>query len=325
MCKHATTELENLFGMRVIIIGGAGFIGTNVADAFVSTGHDVVIFDSSKRGAMPSRPRLQYVESSLGNRGELSRVFAEGADAVIHLVSTTTPKSSNDDPAYDVRTNVVETVQLLDLCVRHSVKKIIFSSSGGTVYGITNAPKISEDHPTNPICSYGITKLAIEKYLFMYERLYGLPFVALRVSNPYGVGQLPHAQQGVISVFTYRILSGSAVDIWGDGTNVRDYLDVRDVAQAFLTATVSGATGIFNVGSGCGRSLLSVLSAIEEVTRKKAVVRWWPARRLDVPRIVLDVSRAGSILSWSAKKEFLEGISRVRDWITANFIGVQKS
>lgn len=161
------------------------------------------------------------MEGDLGNHG-LIREALEGIDVVFHLASTTLPKTSNDDPGYDVRSNVVDTIQLLEACVDAGVRKVIFASSGGTVYGVPERLPIKEDHPTNPISSYGIVKLTIEKYLGLFHYLYGLDYAALRISNPYGPYQDPAGQQGAISVFLHRILSGQPIAIWGDGEIVRE-------------------------------------------------------------------------------------------------------
>ena len=165
-----------------------------------------------------------------------------GVDIVLHLVSTTLPKSSNDDPIYDVQSNVVATLQMLNAMVAHNVRKIVFISSGGTVYGNPMYLPIDEKHPTDPLVSYGITKLAIEKYLQMYSHLYGIRAITLRVANPYGERQRIETAQGAVGVFLHHALKGLPIEIWGDGSVTRDYIHVSDVAEAFVRAVeYSGA------------------------------------------------------------------------------------
>ena len=305
--------------MKAVVIGGAGFIGSHVVDALVAAGHDVIAIDRALHSVPATSTDVRFVRSEIGNRGEVAEVLSTGVDVVIHLVSSTTPGSSNDDPVFDIQTNLVDTIQLLSLYVEHKVGKIVFGSSGGTIYGISDAEFISEDHQTDPICSYGITKLAVEKYLRMYQHLHGLKHAALRVSNPYGPRQSPHARQGLIAVMTYRVLMGQPVDIWGDGGTVRDYVDVHDVARAFVAASTGNATGAINIGSGRGLSILQVLDVVQQSTGRKAEIRWLPPRPFDVPRVILDCRRARDVLGWEAHGDLATGLARVRDWISRTY------
>jgi UDP-glucose 4-epimerase len=235
---------------------------------------------------------------------------------VYHFVSTTLPKTSNDDPIYDVRSNLVDTLQLLEACVAAKARRIVFASSGGTVYGVPEAVPISEAHPTNPISSYGIVKLAIEKYLGLFYHLYNLDYTALRISNPYGPYQDPMGQQGAIGVFLHRLHAGRPVSIWGDGGVVRDYLYVSDLTDALVRAAeVESRERVLNVGSGRGISLNELVGLIGEVVGEQPVVEYLPARALDVPASVLEIGRARAELGWSPKTEPAEGIARTWDWI----------
>lgn len=250
------------------------------------------------------------MEGDLGNHG-LIREALEGIDVVFHLASTTLPKTSNDDPGYDVRSNVVDTIQLLEVCVDAGVRKVIFASSGGTVYGVPERLPIKEDHPTNPISSYGIVKLTIEKYLGLLHYLYGLDYAALRISNPYGPYQDPAGQQGAISVFLHRILSGQPIAIWGDGEIVRDYVYISDVVDALeLAARSETSRKVLNVGSGRGRSLNEILEVISGIVRREPEVEYLPARSLDVPASVMDVGNARKCLGWIPEVDLVDGVSR---------------
>jgi UDP-glucose 4-epimerase len=257
----------------------------------------------------------EFVEGELGNHG-LIREAVEGVEVVYHFVSTTLPKTSNDDPIYDVRSNLVDTLQLLEACVEAGVRKVVFSSSGGTVYGPPEAVPVTEDHPTNPISSYGIVKLAIEKYLGLFHHLHGLDYAALRISNPYGPLQDPAGQQGAISVFLDRIRTGRPITLWGDGGVVRDYLYVSDLTDALeLAAETDTRRKVFNIGHGKGASLNELIELMSGVVGARPEVEYLPARSLDVPVSVLDISRAEAELGWSPRTGMEEGISRTWEWL----------
>ena len=301
--------------MRCLVVGGNGFIGGHLVWRLVEGGHGVQVYDRGPSRFRPAPGEAGYVEGDLGNYG-LLREAVEGAEVVYHLVSTTLPKTSNDDPVYDVRSNLVDTLQLLEACVDAGVRKVVFASSGGTVYGPPRSTPITEDHPTDPISSYGITKLAVEKYLGLFHHLHGLDYAALRISNPYGPYQNPEGQQGAISVFLSRIRAGRPITIWGDGGVVRDYLYVLDLVDALeLAATVETSDKVLNVGSGMGASLNALIDIMAEVVGEEPVVEYLSARRLDVPVSVLDIGRATEELGWQPETGLAEGIARTWDWI----------
>ena len=308
--------------MSILIIGGCGFIGSHIAEALQSSGDDLIIFDrNADRQQSSTQACANYIKGEFGNRGELSRIFEKHVIShVVHLAASTLPSSSNRDPEFDVVTNVCDTIALLDLCVQHSVGKILFLSSGGTVYGIPRYLPINEDHPTDPICSYGITKLAVEKYLQLYNHLYGLDFVALRAANPYGPRQLPTARQGVISVFAFQMLCGNEIVIWGDGDVVRDYFHIRDLADLCILALKAPVSGVFNAGSGVGRSLRDVIASLERVIGCDARVHFEKGRALDVPRVVLDHKLAQQAFGWNQKIGFEEGLQSVKQWLLKEWI-----
>ena len=302
--------------MSFLVIGGNGFIGGHLVDRLLQKGEPVRIY-GRRPGRFRDVPRAaEYVEGDLGNYG-LVREAVEGTKIVYHFVSTTLPKTSNDDPVYDVRSNLVDTIQLLEVCAEAGIEKVVFASSGGTVYGIPETVPISEDHPTDPISSYGIVKLAIEKYLGLYYHLYGLDYAALRISNPYGPHQNPTSQQGVIPVFLNRIRTGQPIAIWGDGSVVRDYLYVSDLVDALETAgRTASETKLFNIGSGRGASLNDLIGLMAEVVGEQPKVEYQPARSLDVPASVLDIGRARDELGWEPRVDLAEGISRTWTWIS---------
>jgi UDP-glucose 4-epimerase len=301
--------------LKSLVLGGNGFIGTHLVDGLLDEGSSVRIYDRSPNRFRATPQNAEYVEGELGNHG-LIRAAVEDVEVVFHFVSTTIPKTSNDDPIYDVRSNLVDTLQLLESCVEAGVRKVVFASSGGTVYGQPRTLPITEDHPTNPITSYGVIKLAVEKYLGLFDHLHGLDYTALRISNPYGPYQDPGGQQGAVPVFLHRLRTGHPVTIWGDGSVVRDYLYISDLVEALKqVAEAETQQKVFNVGSGQGISLNELVALIAEVTGERPVVEYVPGRALDVPANVLDVAWAREELGWSPTTELAEGIERTWHWI----------
>jgi UDP-glucose 4-epimerase len=303
--------------MKAVIIGGGGFLGSHLAEALLSNGQDVWIFD---------QPGARYLEYSNQRgvkiiTGNFLDPIAVGeaildCDVVYHLVSTTVPQTSNENPRFDVETNLIGTLQLLELMHQANVKKIIFPSSGGTVYGIPQEIPIKESHPTDPISSYGIVKLAIEKYIHLYWTLYGIDYCILRISNAYGARQPITPTQGAIAAFLGKAAQKEEITIWGDGTVLRDYIYASDIANAFLQASLyQGELKVFNIGSGHGHSLNDIIGAIENITQVPLEVKYQPGRRFDVPVNVLDITRAKSHLHWQPKVRLEEGVLSAYEWM----------
>jgi UDP-glucose 4-epimerase len=239
-------------------------------------------------------------------------------DVAFHLVATTLPRSSNEDPIHDLESNLLPTVRFLAAAVECGVRKVVFASSGGTVYGIPQTVPIAENHPKQPLCSYGIHKLAIEQYLHLFHSLHGLGYCVLRLANPFGERQRSDASQGAVAVFLDQALRGEEVTVWGDGCAVRDYVYVGDVASAFcLAATHPSATGVFNVGSGTGHSVNDLLAAIESLLGRAVPRRYSPARAFDVPVNVLDIGLANRVLGWRPRVTFRDGLARTLQWLQA--------
>jgi UDP-glucose 4-epimerase len=305
--------------MNCLVLGGNGFIGSHLVDHLLAEGHSVRVLDKYEEHYRKPLPLVDYQYGDFGNRGLLTEALRD-IDVVFHLISTTLPKTSNDDPAFDVQSNVVETLFLLEQCVTQKIRKIIFISSGGTVYGKPSVLPIPENSATDPECSYGITKLAIEKYLYLYWFLHRLDYCILRLANAYGERQRPTATQGVIPVFLERALRNDEIVVWGDGSVVRDYIYVTDIARALIKAlTYSGENKIFNIGSGQGHSLNDVIHVIETVTGRALRAKYTEARTFDVPINVLDISRARSHLPWEPTMSLFEGITRMHAWISREY------
>lgn len=304
--------------MHVVIFGGGGFIGSTIVDRLLAEGHVLRIFERPR--VQPYRifkvdESVEWVTGDLSSTNDVSDAV-KGVDAILHLVSTTLPKNSNDDPIYDVQSNVVASLHILNAMVAHKVRNIVFISSGGTVYGNPLYLPVDEKHPTNPVVSYGITKLAIEKYLQMYERLHGIKAITLRVANPYGERQRIETAQGAVGVFLHHAIKGIPIEIWGDGSVTRDYIHVSDVAAAFVQALhYTGQERLFNVSSGVGTSLNELIGGLEVVLKKPIERRYLAGRPFDVPVSVLCNNLARSELDWSPTVTMQDGMACTVEWM----------
>ncbi|CAN7435183.1 GDP-mannose 4,6-dehydratase [Paraburkholderia hospita] len=296
---------------RVLVLGGRGFLGTHFVDAFARCKIPVRIFDRRARQSLD--PASVDVIDSLDDMAGASNVeivtgdFAcgegladalDGVDLVYHFISTTVPSTSNANPISDVQSNLIGTLRLLEMMRDAGVRRIVYVSSGGTVYGNPLTLPVPETHPLQPLCSYGIVKVAVENYLHMHAELYGLTSNVLRVANPYGTHQHHIGVQGIIPTFFKKVAEGSPIEIWGDGSVVRDYIHVNDVVSALLRAGARDQAGTFNIGSGIGHSVNEILEIVQRHIGQQANVRYLPQRNFDVARIYLDISKARLELDW---------------------------
>lgn len=302
--------------MKSLVIGGCGFIGSHIVDELLSDGQSVAVFDRQPERHRFPLEQVIYMYGNFNDRMAMTEALV-GVDIVYHAASTTFPSTANIDPVSDVRDNLVSTLQLLDLMRDMSTKKIVYLSSGGTVYGPPQIIPTPEDHPLQPINSYGIVKATIEHYLMMYRDLYDLPSVSIRASNPYGERQGHSGVQGVISTFLNQTAAGEDLEIWGDGEVVRDYLHVTDLARACILAGKTSYCGPINIGSGEGQSLNDIIDILRTVADQDFKVTYKPARLIDVKRSVLDVSLAKSEFDWSTTIPLREGISKTWNWLNA--------
>ena len=303
--------------MQAVVTGASGFIGSHLVDGLLSAGYRVKALGRHLPGLIaPSaqtHPNLSLVSVSLADRLALQQAL-EGSELVFHLASGSLPQSSNRDPHADVQVNLLGTLNLLEAARLTGVKRLVMVSSGGTVYGIPKAVPIPETHPTDPICSYGITKLAMEKYVALYRQLHGLEGVVLRVANPFGPRQRLDAAQGVVPVFLGKALRHEPLQIWGDGSTVRDFLDVADVVDALLAVVrYKGAESLFNIGSGQGLSLNQLIALLEQQLNRSLDVQYLPSRGCDVPANVLCIDRAKEALNWAPKIPVADGLRRLCD------------
>jgi UDP-glucose 4-epimerase len=303
----------SLRGASCIVLGGGGFIGVNLCRRLASSGLRVRAF--GRRCLFPEV--LDGVEWYQGDFSDAVALAAaiETYDVVFHLIHATTPHSANLDMAGDVQQNVMSSLALMDISRNLGVKRIVFVSSGGTVYGPTGQIPTPETASTQPITAYGISKLTIEKYLALYEHLHGLDYRVLRVANPFGPYQIPMKNQGIIATLVSHALRHERIEIWGDGSVVRDYIFVADVIDAMETAAADRGDGrIFNIGTGQGRSLREIIASIEVQMGRELDISWKPGRPIDVPASVMAIERARDVLGWTPKTPFEKGLEQTIEW-----------
>lgn len=310
--------------MKILILGGNGFIGRHLARALVSAGQEVRIFSRTGRAKinlLDLPVSVEWINGDFTNEADLFPAL-KNINTVIHLAATTLPSSSNLNIEFDIESNLIGTVKFLHLGKKAGIKKVIFASSGGTVYGNPRSLPIAEDHPTNPTCSYGITKLAVEKYIHLFHEQEGLDYQILRIANPYGPGQNPKRGVGAIANFSWKIINNNPIYIWGDGSTKRDYLYIDDLVAAFMKAFQAGVNesgNIYNIGSGVSYSLNEIIGAIEAIAGKKAIVFYEAKRSFDVKENRLDISAARSHLLWDPKINIIEGIKKTIHYMRTDY------
>lgn len=300
--------------VKCLVIGGCGFAGSHIVDRCLEAGFSVRVLGPRPEAWRAPIAGVDYVCADMSNDEQLSAALA-GIDAVIHVASTSVPASSAIDPVADVTGNLVPLIRLLHAMRLRDVRRIVFLSSGGTVYGVPVLDPIPEDHPTRPITPYGITKLAMEHHLSMETRLGGVQSVVLRASNLYGPRHGHTGIQGVIGTYLWHVVRGEPIEIWGDGTVVRDFLHIRDLADLCMLCLASERSGCFNAGCGRGHSMTEIVDTIRRVTGQSINPVFKPGRSFDVPRAVLDTSLAEKTFGWRACVPLEDGISETWAWV----------
>jgi UDP-glucose 4-epimerase len=304
--------------MKVLVTGGAGFIGSHVVDALIAAGHDVVVVDDLSTGRRENvHPKARLVELDVTDPRLVDLVREERPAAVSHHAAQMDVRRSVADPLFDARTNILGTINLLEGARRANVRRVLFVSSGGAVYGEQEVFPAPESHPTNPVSPYGVSKRAGELYAFFYQAEYHIPFVALRYANVYGPRQDPHGEAGVVAIFTGRMLRGEPVTVNGDGCQTRDYVYVEDVARANLLALTSRATGPFNIGTGIETDVNTLARLLLAATGSRSPVHHGEAKPGEQRRSVVDPRRAAAELGWRPEVSLAEGLERTVAWFRA--------
>lgn len=300
--------------MKVLVTGGAGFIGSSAVAALLTAGHQPVVVDNLSSGRSTNLPQTVQLHCIDILSAELADVLtAERPEAVMHLAAQVSVSFSLANPVADATANLLGTLRVLDACVRTGCRKLIYASSAA-VYGDPDCLPVSEDHPARPLSPYGASKHAVEHYLPIYRQQHGLDFTILRLANVYGPRQELSAESGVTTQFLHRLLGKQRPLVEGDGLQTRDFIYVKDVAMAFVSALAGGSGEIINIGSGREQTILSLLGELELVLGRPAMAMHGPARSGDIRHSVLDCHKARQQLGWAPHCSLRAGLEETVEW-----------
>jgi UDP-glucose 4-epimerase len=303
--------------MNVVVTGGAGFIGSNLADALIAQGHAVTVIDDLSRGHREWVTQgAEFLELSVVDPSLSQALKQIKPEVIFHLAAQMDVRFSVANPVSDATTNVVGGVNLMQAAVDAGARRVVFASSGGTVYGDTDVIPTPEDHPLRPASAYGCSKVACEVYGQMFAQLHGLEFVSLRYGNVYGPRQDPHGEAGVVAIFSQKLLDGIGPTVNGDGLNTRDYIYVDDVVSANLAA-ISCPQGAYNVGTGTETNVNQIYEAIAKDCGISAAAVHGPAKPGEQRRSCLDISRVKAELGWEPTTTLDHGIAQTVAWFRA--------
>lgn len=301
--------------MKVVVTGGAGFIGSHVVDRLVQEGHEVVVVDNLSTGKRRNLNRAARFYKMDIQSWRLERVFRnERPNIVMHLAAQMDVRKSVEDPVFDAQVNVLGTLNVLQQAVGHGVRKVVFSSSGGAIYGEQEIYPAPESHVTRPLSPYGISKLCGEQYLSYYQRVSGLQMVNLRYANVYGPRQDPDGEAGVVAIFIQKLLNNEQAIINGNGRQTRDFVYVEDVVEANLAVMGQETQGTYNVGTGQETSINDLLRILIAHTNSTCKEVHGPAKKGEQARSVIDSSKIRQELSWEPRMELSEGLRRTLDY-----------
>jgi UDP-glucose 4-epimerase len=296
---------------KILVTGGAGFIGSNVADRFIQDGHKVTIIDNLSTGVKANlNKKAKFYEVDIRS-AVIDKIFEmEKPQILCHHAAQIDVRKSASDPIFDAEVNIIGTLNLFNSCIKHKVKKMIFASTGGAIYGEQDYFPADEDHPANPLSPYGVAKLTIEKYLHFYKETYGVNYVALRYANVYGPRQNPFGEAGVVAIFTERLLGDRKAIINGDGKQTRDFVFVEDVVESNVLALEYPKSDFFNIGTGIETDINHIFRTLKKETGSKQKELHGPAKLGEQQRSVLECSKAKRLLKWKPSCGLEEGIAR---------------
>jgi UDP-glucose 4-epimerase len=304
--------------MNICITGGAGFIGSHTADKLIELGHNVVIVDNLVTGFEKNlNPKAKFVNLDIRSKDIHALFEKEKFDIVFHLAAQMNVRVSVDDPTYDSDNNITGSLNLYEAAKKSGVKKVIFASSGGTVYGEQDYHPCDEDHPLRPISPYGIGKMVNEKYLYYYREVFGLDYAALRYGNVYGPRQNPHGEAGVVAIFTERLIKGDQAVINGDGLITRDYIYIDDVVAANIKAMQDGVSGSFNVTTGKETDVNYIFRALKAITASDMEENHGSAKKGEQRRACCSPAKLKAH-GWIPQMEFDEGLEKTVEWFKLN-------
>ncbi|MHB1254427.1 MAG: NAD-dependent epimerase/dehydratase family protein [Candidatus Humimicrobiaceae bacterium] len=304
--------------MKILITGGAGFIGSHVVDLLIENGFEVCIIDNLSSGK-PENVNLKarFYKCDVRDSEIFKIIETEKPQIVIHNAAQMSVRYSVEDPLNDASINIIGGLNVLEACRKIKVGKIIFASSGGVVYGEQQYFPADENHPTKPICPYGVAKLSFEKYLFYYNYIFGIKYICLRYANVYGPRQDPHGEAGVVAIFSNKLLNNEQPVINGDGKQTRDYVFVKDVAAANLLAIKNDFTGEINIGTGIETDVNGIFDILKKAAGLKELKEVHaPAKEGEQRRSVLSYEKAQEVLGWESKVKIIEGLNETFEWFT---------
>jgi UDP-glucose 4-epimerase len=304
--------------MKVLVTGGAGFIGSHVVDAYLAAGHEVLVVDNLCTGKRENlNPKARFHELDILDPKTAELIRAERPDVLNHHAAQMDVRRSVADPLFDARTNILGTITLLEAARQAGVRKVLFVSSGGAAYGEQETFPAPETHPTWPVSPYGVSKRSGELYCHFFQVEYRMPFVAFRYANVYGPRQDPHGEAGVVAIFSGRMLRGEPVTVNGDGKQTRDYVYVGDVARMSLLALERDATGPVNIGTGRETDVNELAATLLEVSGSRSEVRHGPAKGGEQRRSVVDIRRAAEVFGWRPEVSLRDGLARTVEFFRA--------
>ncbi|HYD47465.1 MAG TPA: NAD-dependent epimerase/dehydratase family protein [Terriglobales bacterium] len=297
--------------MKILVTGGAGFIGSHLADAFVAAGHEVIILDDLSSGRRENvSPKARLVVGDVQSDVVRDLFERERPEVLCHHAAQMDVRRSVADPAFDARVNILGLLNLMEQGRQHGLRKVVFASTGGAIYGEQDVFPAPESHPTAPLSPYGIAKLASERYLFFYSQTYGIPYVALRYANVYGPRQNPHGEAGVVAIFTQKMLRGEQPVINGDGRQTRDYVFVGDVVRANLAALQTEYCGAVNIGTGVETDVNTIFRQLVESGGFQTKEEHGAGKPGEQQRSVIDSSLAEKVLGWSPQVDLARGMAQ---------------
>jgi UDP-glucose 4-epimerase len=302
--------------LNILILGGNGFIGSHLVETLKNE-HHVTVFDRSPNQFVDEYPKVNYIYSDFSNTALLSQAL-DNKQVVYHLLTTTVPFTADIDPIFDIESNLIATIKLLDMIVEKGIQRFVYSSSGGTVYGKSQYLPIDEKHPCNPKGSYGIVKNTVERYIEMYALKNKFSYLIARPSNPYGPAQNYKKNQGLIAKLIYSGMNQEEVTIWGDGSATRDYIFIDDLTYFFKIAGLSKETGVFNVGSGTGKSVNQIILALSDIIENMPTIIYTDKKGSFVDKVVLDIKYAKEKFDWTPKIPLEKGLRLHHKWMKLN-------
>jgi len=301
-----------------LVLGGNGFIGSHLVEALLRKGFSVKVFGDFKsrtKNLDTISHRIEIIRGDFLCEPDLAAAM-QNVEFLFHYISTTNPVTSFDNPRYDVETNIIGSIRMMELAVKNDIKKIIFPSTGGTIYGEPDHVPINEAAPTNPLNPYAISKLTLEKYLNYFFIQYGMDYLVVRYSNPYGRRQNPHGNQGVIPIFLNKIKNDEAPVIYGDGMSVRDYIYIDDAIDATIALFDKKIVDkIYNVGSGKGVSINQLIDIMATITDRDVTPIYQNDNRNYIKKVILDIKKVQSHTGWYPKVDLAQGIGITWDWL----------